>query len=132
MYLIFKGKLKMKFRLTRRRLLVSGLSALVLASVAWANHQDVIHFVTPASVTAGQNFEASVQVNVAPMAVSFTSNPPGLVNYTTTVTSVNQAVSIPTNGAAPAGNYALVATPVGGGGSQNHAVQAMNPSNSDL
>ncbi len=89
----------------------------------------MLEFATPASVTTGQNVSATVQVNVAPMAVLFTSNPPGLVNYTTTVTSTNQAVSIPTNAAAPVGTYTLVATPVGGGGSQSQSVLAKKPNN---
>jgi hypothetical protein len=124
-----REKLEMNFRLTRRRLLVTGITSALFAVAAWAEQGQVIHFATPSSVTAGQTVAAQVQVNVAPMAVTFTSNPPGLVNYTVMVNSTNQGVSIPTNAAASAGSYVLVATPAGGGVSKSQSALVYSSGN---
>jgi hypothetical protein len=66
---------------------------------------------------AGYNFSASV---------TFTSNPPGLVNYTTTVSSATQTVSVPTNGSMPEGTYTLKATPTAGGTSKTKNAVAVS------
>ncbi len=115
----------MRNRINRRRLLASLAMGFVgIAGAAWAADQVIIHFTAASSVVTGQNVATSVTVNQAPMSVTFTSNPPGLANYTTTVTSPNQSVAVPTSSGAPAGSYTLTATPSAGGTSKSVGILA--------
>lgn len=101
-------------QLTRKKLGFVALALLALGGVATAGGGEVANFTTPTTVTAGQNISAGVTVTEAPMSVTFTSSPAGLVNYTTTVSSASSTVSIPTDGGAPAGSYILTARPTTG------------------
>jgi hypothetical protein len=123
----------MSARLSRKRFVIAGIITTLFTSAAsvWAIDQHVIEFTSPPAIAAGSNLLANVSVNQAPMNVHITSNPPGLVNQTVTLNSTSATVSVPTDAGAPAGSYQLVATPVGGGGSQVRVLQAQayNPSN---
>jgi hypothetical protein len=114
-----REKLEMNFRLTRRRLLVTGITSALFAVAAWAEGVQVIHFAAPESVTTGQNVPLTIQGAQAPTVFTFTSYPAGLVNYTATVTASSQVISVPTNGLAPVGTYTLIATPANGPSSTN-------------
>jgi hypothetical protein len=111
-------------QLTRKKFGFVALALVVLGGVAIAGGSEVANFTTPGTVTVGQNVAASVTVNQAPMSVTFSSNPPGLVNYTTTVNSTSATVSVPTNGSAGEGTYTLIATPTAGGTSKSKTVLA--------
>ncbi len=117
----------MRSRIGRRGFVAALFSGLVIIGTAQAADPVIIDFATPGTVVAGQNVQASVQVNQVPMSVTFTSNPPGLASYTTTVTATTQTVAVPTNSAAPAGSYTLTATPTAGGVSKSAGVLASRP-----
>ncbi|MGC4046897.1 MAG: hypothetical protein QM758_24140 [Armatimonas sp.] len=118
----------MKLRISRRNILVTGITTILLAAAAWAEEQHVIGFATANVVQAGQNLQATISVNQGGVNVNVVSNPPGLVNQTVTASSGSTTATLSTNPSAPAGNYQLIATPVGGGGSYAQQVQlSSNP-----
>jgi hypothetical protein len=98
------------------------LAVLALGGVAVAGESEVINLTGSGSGMAGESYTASVIVNQAPMSVTFTSSPAGLVNYTTTVNTTSATVSVPTNGSAGGGTYSIVATPSAGGASKSKTV----------
>jgi hypothetical protein len=116
-----------KFGISRRGAL-GVLSGLIVATgVAWAAEHVVIDFAAPPTVTTGQPIATTVQVNQAPMSITFTSNPPGLVSFATTVSSTTQGVSVPTSSAAPAGSYTITVAPSAGGTGKSVGVLASKP-----
>ena len=110
--------------ITRRRFVVVGAISSLLVAVAYANEREVIGFTGGASAVAGQSYSAQVSTNEAGISVTFSSNPPGLVSYTTTISGTSATVSVPTNVNAPAGSYVIVATPTSGGVSKQKTVVA--------
>lgn len=112
---------------SRRRFFGAAVVSAILAATAMAGHDEVIHFTAPGTVTAGQNLTAGVAVNQAPMSVTFTSSPAGLVSYTKTLSSATETVSIPTSATAPSGSYTIIATPTAGGASKAINAVALDP-----
>jgi hypothetical protein len=105
------------FQKLNQKRLSAAFFALSLVSVASfaANEKEVIGFVGASSAVAGQNLSGQVSTNETGMSVTFTSDPPGLVNYTTIVLGTGGTVSIPTNANATGAVYRIVATPSSGG-----------------
>lgn len=107
-----------------RRFALALLPLAALAAIAVAGELEVIHFNADPSVAPGQSFSAGVSVNQAPMSVTFTSSPAGLVNYTATVNSTSATVSVPTSSSAGQGTYTITARPSAGGAGKTKAVIA--------
>ena len=105
----------MSFKVSRRQFLPILGIAVFSAAVAYAHDREVIHFAGASEVVVGQSVSVNIGVNEAPMSVTFTSVPAGLVSYTATLSSANATLSVPTNPNAVPGAYVLVATPTSGG-----------------
>jgi hypothetical protein len=114
-------------QVTRKRFFGAALVSAILAATVMAGHNEVSHFTTPGAAVAGSPIATSVTVNQAPMSVTFTSSPAGLVNYTTTLSSTSASVSIPTSGSAGPGSYTITATPTAGGTSKSSFVAVETP-----
>ena len=105
----------MSFKISRRRAFSCLAVAVLTTAVGFAKDWEVIHFAGPSELVAGQNVSVNIGVNEAPMSVTFTSVPAGLVSYTATLPSANATLSVPTNPNAVPGAYVLIATPTSGG-----------------
>lgn len=114
-------------QLTRKKFGLVALALVALCGVALAGESEVANFTIPTAVTAGETISAGVTVNQAPMSVTFTSIPAGLVNYTTTVSSTTATVGIPTSGNAAPGGYTIKASPTAGGTSKSKAIAVATP-----
>lgn len=110
-------------RLTKKSFLIACGSLLIIAA-AYAAEEHIIHFAGPTSAKIGDPMSVSVQVDQAPMNVTFTSVPAGFVNYTTQVQSTNTVVTLPTISSASPGSYTVTAAPSGGGGTISRTVYA--------
>jgi hypothetical protein len=117
------------FQKLDRRRLFGAIFALSLVSVAAfaGTEKEVIGFVGASSAVAGQNYNGQVSTNESGMSVTFTSDPPGLVNYTTVVPGNGSSVAIPTNPNATGTLYRIVATPSSGGVVKTSGQIAVSP-----
>lgn len=107
----------MKLRLSRRNILVTGITTVLLAAAALAEEQHVIGFAIPSEVVAGSNVQTTIGVNQGAVNVTVTSNPAGLVNQTISSSSGSTTTTLNVSPYASSGSYQIIATPVGGGGS---------------
>lgn len=107
----------MKLRLSRRSLLITGITTTLLAAAAWADGQHVIEFATPSVISTGSPVQTTIGVNQGAVNVTVTSNPSGLVNQTISSSSGSTTATLNVSPYASSGTYQIIATPVGGGGS---------------
>lgn len=102
-------------RISRTRFVSVLVGLSVVSAFAYAKEREVIGIVGDTGILVGQNFNGQVSTNESGMSVTFTSDPPGLVNYTTIVSGNGSSVSIPTNPNATGTSYRIIAAPTSGG-----------------